>query len=214
MVRSFFGDRESHRRRRAEASSFARRPRRGARRARRARRSRRDARGARPTLVGLGGGDRRSLPALLCSARGELDGAAATIEEAVVAHERLRIRSSSHARCSRRARSCDAATSGVSRSTLSTKSIAISRELGAPLWAERARDERRRLGLRKGSGDELTPSEHGRVPGRLGLTNRQIAERIFEPETVEATLARVPQARDPLAGRARRAHGDPGRAET
>jgi DNA-binding NarL/FixJ family response regulator len=131
--------------------------------------------------------------ALLCSARGEVDRAASAIDEALVAHERLPI-PFEHARTllakgqilrrrNERRLASDALDS----------SIALFDELGAPLWAERARDERRRLGLRKGSRDELTPSEHTVASlAASGLTNRQIAERIFvSPKTVEANLART-----------------------
>lgn len=65
--------------------------------------------------------------------------------------------------------------------------------LGAPTWAEQALAELQRVGLRRASGDELTPSEH-RVAALAagGLTNREIADRIFvSPKTVEASLARV-----------------------
>ena len=73
------------------------------------------------------------------------------------------------------------------------ESIIIFEKLDAPFWAQRARDERRRLGLHKGSSDELTPSEHTVASlAASGLTNRQIAERIFvSPKTVEANLARA-----------------------
>jgi DNA-binding NarL/FixJ family response regulator len=59
--------------------------------------------------------------------------------------------------------------------------------------SSRGRDQRRRLGLRKGSSDELTPSEQTVASlAASGLTNRQIAECIFvSPKTVEANLARA-----------------------
>ena len=220
MVRSFFGDPEAHRRRRAEAASFARRPRRGARRARRARRSRRTARGARPALVRLGGSDLRSLPRAPVLARGELDGAASAIEEALGAHSVFRSRSSSPARCSRRARSCDAATSGASPATRSTRASPSSTSSARPLSAERARDERRRLGLQKGSSDELTPSE--RTVASLaasGLTNRQIAERIFvsprpSRPTSRARTASSGSTRGPSWARTWRPASAPRRRET
>jgi len=66
-------------------------------------------------------------------------------------------------------------------------------ELGAPLWAEKARAEMRRLGLRKGSTGELTPTEEKVASlAASGLRNREIAERIFvSPKTVEANLSRA-----------------------
>jgi DNA-binding NarL/FixJ family response regulator len=80
----------------------------------------------------------------------------------------------------------------VARDAL-TKSIAIFEELGSPLWAEKARAERGRLGLRKGAADELTPTEETVASlAASGLRNREIAERIFvSPKTVEANLSRV-----------------------
>jgi DNA-binding CsgD family transcriptional regulator len=65
--------------------------------------------------------------------------------------------------------------------------------LGCGPWAERARDELARVGLRPRDDGGLSPSEQ-RI-ARLaadGLTNRVIADRlVISPKTVEATLARV-----------------------
>ncbi len=65
--------------------------------------------------------------------------------------------------------------------------------IGARLWAERAREELERTGMRHSEGDALTPSEL-RVAelAASGMTNRRIAESAFiSPKTVEANLARV-----------------------
>jgi DNA-binding CsgD family transcriptional regulator len=66
-------------------------------------------------------------------------------------------------------------------------------ELGSPPWAQRARDESARLGLRHRGPDELTDSERRIAElAASGKTNRQVAEAAFvSPKTVEANLARV-----------------------
>ncbi len=66
-------------------------------------------------------------------------------------------------------------------------------QMGARLWAERAKAELRRVGLRRSAPDELTESER-RVAelAASGLKNREVAAQLFlSPKTVEATLARV-----------------------
>jgi DNA-binding CsgD family transcriptional regulator len=65
--------------------------------------------------------------------------------------------------------------------------------LGARLWAERARAELARVGLRRTSGNDLTETER-RVAELAagGMTNRAVAGALFvSPKTVEATLARA-----------------------
>jgi DNA-binding CsgD family transcriptional regulator len=65
--------------------------------------------------------------------------------------------------------------------------------MGAALWAERARAELGRVGLRPPARSELTASERN-VAELItsGLTNREVAAQLFmSPKTVEATLARV-----------------------
>jgi DNA-binding CsgD family transcriptional regulator len=66
-------------------------------------------------------------------------------------------------------------------------------ELGAPSWADEARLELERVGLRHRAPDELTATE--RQVARLaagGMTNREVAKAAFmSPKTVEANLARV-----------------------
>ena len=72
--------------------------------------------------------------------------------------------------------------------------LTIFRQLGAPLWAERAQEEINRLGLRRRpSSSELTVNEQ-RVAdlAASGLTNSEIAARLFlSPRTVEAHLSRI-----------------------
>jgi DNA-binding NarL/FixJ family response regulator len=65
--------------------------------------------------------------------------------------------------------------------------------LGCRPWAERARRELARVGVKRGTRDELTPTE--RSVARLaagGMTNREVANALYiSPKTVEANLARV-----------------------
>jgi DNA-binding CsgD family transcriptional regulator len=64
---------------------------------------------------------------------------------------------------------------------------------GARLWAERARAELDRVGLRRSSGDELTEAER-RVAelAATGLTNREVAAALYmSPKTVGANLTRI-----------------------
>jgi DNA-binding CsgD family transcriptional regulator len=71
--------------------------------------------------------------------------------------------------------------------------LAVFQDLGAQLWAQRARDELGRIGGRRPSRDELTPAEE-RVAALVveGLTNREVAARLFVTEhTVEAALVRA-----------------------
>jgi DNA-binding CsgD family transcriptional regulator len=72
------------------------------------------------------------------------------------------------------------------------EALAIFERLGAPTWAEQARAELGRVGLRRAPA-ELTPSER-RVAelAATGMTNREVASAAFmSPKTVEANLARA-----------------------
>jgi DNA-binding CsgD family transcriptional regulator len=72
------------------------------------------------------------------------------------------------------------------------EALAIFERLGAPTWAEQARAELGRVGLRRAP-DELTPTER-RVAelAATGMTNREVASAAFmSPKTVEANLARA-----------------------
>lgn len=65
--------------------------------------------------------------------------------------------------------------------------------VGSPPWAERARAELARLGLRRSDRWQLTETER-RVAelAAAGRTNREVAQQLFiSPKTVEANLARV-----------------------
>jgi DNA-binding NarL/FixJ family response regulator len=73
------------------------------------------------------------------------------------------------------------------------RALALFDRLGAPEWAEDAREELDRVGLRRRSPDELTASEQRIAElAASGLTNKQVAEAAFvSPKTVEANLGRV-----------------------
>jgi DNA-binding CsgD family transcriptional regulator len=71
--------------------------------------------------------------------------------------------------------------------------LAVFEELGAPLWAEKARAELRRLGGRPRGSGELTPTEE-RVAALVseGRTNREAAAALYVTErTVEGHLTRI-----------------------
>ena len=95
----------------------------------------------------------------------------------------------------------------AARETLE-QALAIFEELGARLWAEKARAELRRISGRRTSSDELTETEH-RVAelAAHGRTNKEIAAELFMGvSTVEAHLSRVYRklglrSRTELAGR-------------
>ena len=73
------------------------------------------------------------------------------------------------------------------------QALAIFERAGARVWAERARAELDRLGLRRSSGEELTEAER-RVAELAagGLTNREVAAALYmSPKTVGANLTRI-----------------------
>jgi DNA-binding CsgD family transcriptional regulator len=130
---------------------------------------------------------------LLRAGSADLDGANAALEEALLHHERLAmpfelgrtllvLGQVQRRRNERR----------TAKRTLE-RAVAIFDELGTPLWADRAKAELDRLGLRRPGGLELTPTEE-RIASlaATGLTNREVAERLLiSPKTVEANLARA-----------------------
>lgn len=74
-----------------------------------------------------------------------------------------------------------------------TEAVRVFDELGARLWAERARTELGRANIGPHRDTALTPSEQ-RVAelAATGFTNREVAAALFiSPKTVEANLARV-----------------------
>ncbi len=130
---------------------------------------------------------------LVEGALGELDSACATLETAVAAEadlplpfERARSRLALGRvlrRLQRRSRSREEL--GVA--------LAAFEELGAPLWADRAREELGRIGGRLAARDELTANER-RIAELVaeGRSNREIALALFvTPKTVESALTRV-----------------------
>ena len=60
------------------------------------------------------------------------------------------------------------------------EALARFEQLGAPLWAQRAREELARIGGRAPSSDDLTPTEQ-RIADLVaeGLTNREVAAALF-----------------------------------
>jgi DNA-binding CsgD family transcriptional regulator len=130
--------------------------------------------------------------ALLAAGRGDLDEAAAAAEAALTAGESLGMPFERGRTLlvkgivARRAR----------RRTLAHEALAAAAaefdRISARIWAERARGELERVGLRRAP-DALTPSER-RVAelAARGMTNREVAAALFmSPKTVEANLARV-----------------------
>jgi DNA-binding CsgD family transcriptional regulator len=129
---------------------------------------------------------------LVLAGRGELEGAAAVLDEALVLHEGCpmpfeRARTL-HAlgRVRRRLKQ-----KRFARETLEAALLHFE-ELGSTLWAERTRDELRRVATRKAP-DTLTATEREIATlATTGLTNQAIAERAFVTrKTVEANLARA-----------------------
>jgi DNA-binding CsgD family transcriptional regulator len=131
--------------------------------------------------------------ALLLAARGDLDDASGTMGEALTLCEGLELRIEVArtlllaGQLERRRRKKRVASEYLQKATAEFE------EMGARLWAERAKAELRRVGLRPSAPDELTASER-RVAELTasGLKNREVAAQLYlSPKTVEATLARV-----------------------
>jgi DNA-binding CsgD family transcriptional regulator len=130
---------------------------------------------------------------LLCASRGDVQGAIAALEAALVQHDRTgmpferartllvlgRVQRRSNMR-------------GQARATLD-EALSLFEHFGAEEWAARVRGELERLGRRAESPEALTPTE-ARVAelAASGLPNREIAERAFlTTKAVEANLTRV-----------------------
>jgi DNA-binding CsgD family transcriptional regulator len=145
---------------------------------------------ARPWALALSGRCR----ALLHAAAGESASAQAAAERALVEHERLPMPLEVGrtllilGQVQRRRGQRRAARESLERAR------ALFEELGAPLWAEKARAEVGRIGVRRAPA-ELTKNEQmvAELAGN-GLTNRDIAARMsLSRRTVEANLARAYQ---------------------
>ena len=131
--------------------------------------------------------------ALLLAASGDLEGASAAADRALAACANLQLRLEvgrtylAAGQIERRRRQKRLADEHLRHA------YDIFHSAGAILWAERARAELDRVGLRSAAPYELTVSED-RVAqlAAQGLTNREVAARLFmSPKTVEANLARV-----------------------
>ena len=131
--------------------------------------------------------------ALVCAARGEHEAALDLEARALREHDRLGqpfelartllVKGSILRRAKRR---------GEARQTLG-EALAIFERLPAPLWAAKAREEIRRIGLRPSRDGGLTETETA-VAGLVaaGRTNREVASELFlSVKTVEANLSRI-----------------------
>jgi DNA-binding CsgD family transcriptional regulator len=129
---------------------------------------------------------------LVASARGDLDGAARLLEEAIAAHEAVRdpfgrgralLALGTVLRRAKQKRDARGALEAA---------VAVFEETGAAGWAERAREELARIGGRTTSGG-LTPSER-RVADLVaqGRTNAEVASALFlSQRTVASHLTHV-----------------------
>jgi DNA-binding CsgD family transcriptional regulator len=129
----------------------------------------------------------------LAAANGQLEIASGLLDEAVAQHERvampfelartLLVAGQVLRRRKKRREAAD---------TL-TRALGLFEEIGTPLWAERARSELSRTGVRTSGGDELTATER-RVAelAASGLSNKEIADRAFlSVKAVEGNLTRA-----------------------
>jgi DNA-binding CsgD family transcriptional regulator len=131
--------------------------------------------------------------ALAAAARGDPAAAEREIEQALVEHARFPMplelartllikgqieRRSKHKRAARES---------------FERALGTFEDLGARLWAQRARVELERTGTRHSEGDTLTPTELQVAElAADGLTNKRISEAMFiSAKTVEANLARI-----------------------
>ena len=131
--------------------------------------------------------------ALVLAAQGKLDESRASLEEALVQHERVDMPFSLartrlvHGQVLRRLGERRAAREALEQAR------SVFEELGAPLWEERAREELARIPIKRASGSALTPAE-SRVAELVvdGNTNHEVAQALFVSEkTVEANLTRI-----------------------
>jgi DNA-binding CsgD family transcriptional regulator len=121
-----------------------------------------------------------------------LDNALRSLDQALEAHEHLGMPFELGRTClvkgqlERRAKQKAAARQSLEQA------LAIFERLPAPLWAEKARDELARIGLRRAPGDMTETERRVAQLAASGLTNRQVAAQLFlSPKTVEANLARA-----------------------
>jgi DNA-binding CsgD family transcriptional regulator len=131
--------------------------------------------------------------ALVCAAQGDLDRAIDCLDHALEDHERASFPYEwartelvlGRVRRRRRERT-------LAQAAFQSAAAKLER-LGARLWVERARAELSRVGIRRGSGDDLTESERKVAElAATGMRNRDIAAALFvSPSTVESTIARA-----------------------
>jgi ATP/maltotriose-dependent transcriptional regulator MalT len=130
---------------------------------------------------------------LLYAAGGDLTGALASLEAALVEHEHLSIPFE-------RARTLLVIGSVLRRAKRKTaprasigEALSVFERLGTSLWAQKARAELARVGGRPGPSVGLTPSER-RLAALVaeGHSNKKIAAALFvSPKTVETNLSRL-----------------------
>jgi DNA-binding CsgD family transcriptional regulator len=130
---------------------------------------------------------------LLTAARGDLSAARSALEQALVEHRRvpqpfeLARTLLVKGEVERRAKQKRAARSALEQA------LGIFQTVGAPLWAQRARDDLARVGGAVLPSSELTPTEQriAQLVGE-GKTNREVADALFiSVKTVEANLSRI-----------------------
>jgi len=136
---------------------------------------------------------RRAGRGLLTAARGDLSTARSALEQALVEHRHLP-QPFELARTllvkgevERRAKQKRAARSALEQA------LDLFLAVGAPLWAQRARDDLARVGGAMPPSSELTPTEQriAQLVGE-GKKNREVAEALFiSVKTVEANLSRI-----------------------
>jgi len=130
---------------------------------------------------------------LIAAARRDLGGSLLALQRALVEHERVP-QPFEHGRTLlalgstlRRLRRMKNAREALH------SALAIFQELGAPLWAEKARAELARIGGRAPTGDELTPTER-RIAELVaeGKTNKEVAASlVVSDRTVESALTQI-----------------------
>ena len=131
--------------------------------------------------------------ALLLAARGDLDAAAATLEQALVQHERVplpleRGRTLLVKGLIERRRKHKAAAKQALE-----ESLTVFETVKAGLWVQRARGELSRVNIRPPAPFELTSTEAKVAElAASGLSTKQVAEQAFlSPRSVEGVLARI-----------------------
>ena len=143
----------------------------------------------RPWMLAVGGRCR----AMLQAARGDLEGANVAATQSMTEHDRLpmpfeRARTQLLVgQLQRRARQHDAA------ATTLREALRAFEDMGAPLWAQRARAELDRIYVGPRRDAALTPTEQKVAElAASGMTNRDVAAALFiSPKTVEANLSRI-----------------------